>query len=81
MSVHAVDGRYRTRCTLNELEHKLAASGFVRTHRSFLVNINHVREVIPWFNSSYKLIMDDRERSEVPVSRHSVKDLKKHFDL
>lgn len=81
VSVHAVDGKYRTRCTLNELEQKLAASGFVRTHRSFLVNINHVREMIPWFNSSYKLIMDDRERSEVPVSRYSVKDFKKHFDL
>lgn len=81
VSVHAVDGRYRTRCTLNELEQKLVASGFVRTHRSFLVNINHVCEVIPWFNGSYKLIMDDRERSEVPVSRYSVKDLKRYFDL
>ena len=79
--VHAVDGRYRTRCTLNELEHKLAAAGFVRTHRGFLVNINHVSEVIPWFNGSYKLIMDDSERSEVPVSRYNVKDLKRFFDL
>lgn len=79
--VHAVDGRYRSRCTLSELEQKLAASGFVRSHRGYLVNINHVREVIPWFNGSYKLIMDDRERSEVPVSRYNVKDLKKHFDL
>lgn len=79
--VHAVDGRYRSRCALNELEQKLAAAGFVRTHRSFLVNINHVREVIPWFNGSYKLIMDDRERSEVPVSRYNVKDLKRHFDM
>lgn len=79
--VHAVDGRYRSRCTLSELEQKLAASGFVRSHRGYLVNINHVREVIPWFNGSYKLIMDDRERSEVPVSRYNVKDLKRHFDL
>lgn len=79
--VHAVDGRYRTRGTLNELEQKLATAGFVRTHRGFLVNINHVREVIPWFNGSYKLIMDDRERSEVPVSRYNVKDLKRYFDL
>jgi len=79
--VQALDGRYRSRCTLNELEKKLNASGFVRPHRSFLVNINHVREVIPWFNGSYKLIMDDRERTEVPVSRYNVKDLKRHFDL
>ncbi len=79
--VHAVDGKYRTRFTLNELEEKLASAGFVRTHRSFLVNTNHVSEVIPWFNGSYKLVMDDRERTEIPVSRYNVKDLKRHFDL
>lgn len=79
--VQAVDGRYRTRCTLNELEQKLAPAGFARPHRSFLININHVAEVIPWFNGSYKLIMDDRERTEVPVSRYNVKDLKRHFDI
>lgn len=79
--VHAVDGRYRARLTLGELEQKLASSGFIRTHRSFLVNIDHVREVIPWFHGSYKLVMDDRERTEIPVSRYNVKDLKKHFDL
>jgi two-component system, LytTR family, response regulator LytT len=78
---HVIDGRYRIRGTLNELEQKLAAAGFVRTHRSFLVNINHVSEVIPWFNGSFKLIMGDRERSEVPVSRYHVKELKRHFDL
>lgn len=79
--VHAVDGRYRSRFTLNELEQRLTVAGFVRPHRSFLVNINHVREVTPWFHGSYKLVMDDRERTEIPVSRYNVKDLKKHFDL
>jgi two-component system response regulator LytT len=79
--VRAVDGRYRVRSTLGELELKLAAAGFVRTHRSFLVNINHVSEVVPWFNGSFKLIMDDRERSEAPVSRYHVKELKRHFDF
>lgn len=79
--VHAVDGTYRTRLILSDLEQKLAGVGFVRTHRSFLVNIDHVREVIPWFNGSYKLVMGDRERTEIPVSRYNVKDLKRHFDL
>ena len=79
--VHAVDGRYRTRFTLNDLEQKLAGAGFARTHRSFLVNIDHVREVIPWFNGSYKLVMNDRERTEIPVSRYNVKDIKRHFEL
>ena len=79
--VHACDGRYRTRFTLNELEQKLSPSGFVRVHRSFLVNTNHVREVVPWFHGSFKLIMDDREKTEVPVSRYNVKDLKRYFDI
>lgn len=79
--VHAVDGRYRARFTLNDLEDKLAAAGFVRTHRSFLVNINHVREVIPWFNGSYKVVVDNREKTEIPVSRYNVKGLKRYFDL
>jgi DNA-binding LytR/AlgR family response regulator len=79
--VHACDGRYRARFTLNELEQRLAAAGFVRTHRSFLVNTDHVREVVPWFHGSYKLVMDDRERTEIPVSRYNVKEIKKYFAL
>jgi len=79
--VHSLDGKFRTKCTLNELEQKLSSSGFVRPHRSFLININHVREVIPWFNGSYKLFMNDRDSTEVPVSRYNVKDLKRYFDI
>ena len=79
--VHTVDGRYHTRWSLSELERRLAAAGFVRPHRSYLVNSNHVREVIPWFNRSYNLIMDDANKTRIPVSRHQVQELKKHFDL
>jgi two-component system, LytTR family, response regulator LytT len=79
--VHTVDGRYHTRMSLGELERRLAAAGFVRPHRSYLVNSNHVREVIPWFNRSYNLIMDDTDKTRIPVSRHQAQELKKHFDL
>ncbi|MBJ6725163.1 LytR/AlgR family response regulator transcription factor [Geomesophilobacter sediminis] len=79
--VHATDGRFKTRFTLNELEEKLAPAGFVRAHRSFLVNLDHVLEVIPWFNGSYKLVLDDRARSEVPVSRYNAKQLKSRLDF
>jgi len=79
--VYTVDGRYHTRSTLSELEGKLAAAGFVRSHRSFLVNINHIREVIPWFNGSYKLLMDDAKGTKIPVSRYNVLEFKKYFDL
>ncbi len=81
VQVRTPDGKYRAKSTLNELEQKLSAHGFIRTHRSFLVNVNHIMEIIPWFNGSFKLVMDDREKTEVPVSRQNVKDLKRYFDL
>ncbi len=49
---------------------------FWRVHRSFLVNINRIKEVIPWFKSSYQLRMDDKRQTEVPVSRVQTKRLR-----
>jgi two-component system response regulator LytT len=79
--VHTFDGKYKAKSIMQELEQKLSPFGFIRTHRSFLININHVLEVVPWFNGSYKLTMNDPEKSEVLVSRYNVKDLKRYFDL
>jgi len=75
------DGGYRTKSPLGELEAKLGRFGFVRVHRSALVNTNHVKEVIPWYNGSYKLVMDDIERTEILVSRYNVKELKQYFNI
>ncbi len=79
--VYTHEGKYKAKFPMHELEQKLLPFGFIRTHRSFLVNINHVVEVIPWFNGSYKLAMADKEKTEVLVSRYNVKDLKQYFDL
>ena len=49
---------------------------FWRAHRSFLVNINRIKEVVPWFKSSYQVRMDDRKQTEVPVSRAQTKRLR-----
>jgi len=76
-----VDGTFHTRRTLGDLEQRLEGAGFIRPHRSYLVNINHIREVIPWFNGSYKLVMNDAQRTKVQVSRYNAHQLKKHFDL
>lgn len=81
ITVHAVHGRYTVRATIAELEARLTPHGFFRAHRSHLVNLNHVAEILPWTGGSYKLIMSDRERSEIVVSRYNAKDLKAHFDL
>lgn len=67
--------------TLEELAEQLDGSLFWRAHRSYLVNINRIREVVPWFKSSYQIKMDDRKQSEVPVSRAQTKRLRELFNL
>jgi two-component system LytT family response regulator/two-component system response regulator LytT len=67
--------------TLEELLDSLDPGMFWRAHRSYLVNINRIREVVPWFKSSYQLRMDDKKQSEIPVSRAQTKRLRELFGL
>jgi len=67
--------------TIEELQANLDPAIFWRTHRSYLVNINHIKEVIAWFKSSYQLRMDDKKGSEVPVSRVQTRRLRELFRL
>ena len=67
--------------TLEELLDSLDPGMFWRAHRSYVVNINRIREVVPWFKSSYQLRMDDKKQSEIPVSRAQTKRLRELFGL
>jgi DNA-binding LytR/AlgR family response regulator len=67
--------------TLEELLDSLDPNLFWRAHRSFLVNINRIKEVVPWFKSSYQLRMDDKKQTEIPVSRAQTKRLRELFGL
>ena len=73
--VKTICDTYVTYDTLAILEKKLLQTNFQRVHRSFIVNVNHISEIQPWFNSTYNLIM--KEDSKVPVSRTYAKELKK----
>ena len=75
-----VEGQSNCR-TLEELMEQLDPEAFWRAHRSFIVNIQHIREVVPWFKSSYQLRMDDAKKTEVPVSRAQTKRLRELFNL
>lgn len=66
-----------TRFTLKELENRLSPGMFFRTHRCYLVNLQKVKEIVPFFNGTYNLVVEDREGSEVPVSRAQAKRLRK----
>jgi two-component system LytT family response regulator/two-component system response regulator LytT len=76
----AIEGHSKCR-TLEELLELLDPNLFWRAHRGFVVNINHIREVVPWFKSSYQLRMDDRKQTEIPVSRAQTRRLRELFNL
>jgi len=67
--------------TLEELQAALDPDLFWRAHRSYVVNINRIREVVPWFKSTYQLKMDDKKGSEIPVSRMQSKRLREMLNL
>ncbi len=67
--------------TLEDLQATLDPDIFWRAHRSFIVNINKIREVVPWFKSTYQLKMDDKKGSEIPVSRLQSRRLREMLNL
>jgi two-component system response regulator LytT len=82
ISVVATSLEGQSNCrTLEELLESLDPEMFWRAHRSYVVNINRIKEVVPWFKSSYQLRMDDRKQTEIPVSRAQTKRLRELFGL
>ena len=75
-----VDGSSNYR-TLEELNAALDSDSFWRPHRSFLVNIHHIKEVVPWFKGGFLLKMNDKKQTEIPVSRAQTKRLRELFKL
>ena len=67
--------------TLDELQSNLDPAVFWRVHRSHLVNINRVKEIVPWFSRNYILKMQDARGTEIPVSRAQTKRLRDHLNL
>lgn len=65
--------KYYTSYILSEIEEK---TKYFKAHRSYLVNIDHIKELYSWFNGSYKIIINDTDKSEIPVSRNNVRKLK-----
>jgi ABC-2 type transport system ATP-binding protein len=70
------DARLPTQFTLAELEERLSRSGFFRAHRGYLVNLQHVTEVIPFTRNSFSLRLDDPEGTLIPLSKSAASDLR-----
>lgn len=79
LEIHTEDKMIRSRMTLKELEEKLRGYQFFRPHRSYLVNLNHVLEITPWFNGTSNLTLNDQKRTKIPVSRSASKKLHELF--
>ena len=67
--------------TLDELAASLDDDVFWRVHRSYIVNLQRIKEVVPWFNRTIQLKMADRNETEIPVSRSNTRRLKEHLNL
>jgi two-component system LytT family response regulator/two-component system response regulator LytT len=75
---HAGTSNYRT---LDELQARLDPDVFWRVHRSHLVNINMIKEIVPWFSRNYILRMKDEKSTEIPVSRTQTRRLREYLRL
>lgn len=63
-----------TKMSLKELEEKLSAFPFYRPHRSYLVNLDAIEEITPWFNGAYNVVIREPLHSKIPVSRTAAKE-------
>ncbi len=70
--LHTADQKYIVDLTLTELESKLDSTDFVRIHRSAIVNMRHMLELVKWFGGKYKVKLRDKDRTELVVSRSYV---------
>ena len=74
------DRRFSLKTPIKELEEKLKGYPFFRTHKSYLVNLDKIEELIPWFNGAYQLKVEGKQ-DEIPVSRNYVKSLRERLEL
>ncbi len=79
-SLKLADERVLVSFSLNELERRLQGH-FCRVHRSYLVNLRYVRELVPDFRGTLVLVMNDRQRSRVEVSRRHARELRRRLGL
>lgn len=73
-------GHYEVKTTLKELETRLVPFSFFRIHKSYLVNLQAVTKLTPWFNGAYQLEVDG-QKEQLAVSRNYVRELRKRLEL
>ncbi|RWR07309.1 LytTR family transcriptional regulator DNA-binding domain-containing protein [Siminovitchia fortis] len=79
--IHIKGEAFPSDFTLQELENRLLPFGFFRCHRSYIVNLQKVREVITWTRNSYSLVLEDTNKSTIPLSKSKMSVLKEMLGL
>ena len=74
-------GILQSKVLLRDIEAQLRPYSFIRTHKSYIVNLKMIREIKPWFNDTYVLTMENYTDEEIPVSRHYLKEFKATMKL
>lgn len=75
LEIHTKEKVIISKMTLQEFEQRLKGLSFFRTHRSYLVNINYIQEITPWFNGTSNVTLSDKAQTQIPVSRSARKEL------
>ena len=78
---YTTKGVLPSKISLKEVEQLLGREFFCRTHKSYIVNLNKIKEMIPWFNDTFLLVMDSYADEQIPVSRHYLPELKKKLHI
>jgi Response regulator of the LytR/AlgR family len=78
--VYTDEGRYVSNCSITSFSDKLPKKNFFKTHRSYIVNLDKIKEIIPWFNNTYILKLKNIE-TEVPVSRNNIPEFRKVMNM
>jgi len=80
IQVYTKEEKYYMYMTMKKFM-KQSEGAFIRTHKSFIVNLDYVNEIVPWFNYTFKLRLKHFEDKEIPVSRSYLKDFKNKLNI
>lgn len=72
---YTADGTYMSEFNLSQLENRLGEK-FMRIHKSYIINLDKITEVIPWFKGTYWVVINDMNKTEIPVSKEKIKEIK-----
>ncbi len=80
-TIHTSKGTFVSNESLNHYEDILTTYGFFRCHRSYLIHLECIKEIVPWFNNTYIVKLQGYDSQDVPVSRRNIKDFKTLLQL